>query len=114
MRRERLGVLIDERVVIQERIAIGGASRLVRRQFVVLLDRVELGVLVERLPLFRRLRRVCRLWLGRGLRRDLAFARHLRSAPDWAERFAFGALDICRIGAAPAFQVEVLTDGVIE
>ena len=76
--------------------------------------RVELGVLTEPLPLLWWRRRICRLRHGRRLLGHLVLAGHLGPAPDRAERFAFGTLDLGRICAAPAFEVEVLADGVIE
>jgi hypothetical protein len=38
----------------------------------------------------------------------------LWSTPDRSERFALGTLDLSRISTAPALEVEVLADGVVE
>ena len=50
----------------------------------------------------------------RGLRRRNFVPGQLRSAADWPERFAFGAFDLSRVGAAPALEVEMLADRVVE
>ena len=73
-----------------------------------------LGFVVGRLPLLRRHRRVASLWLNRGLLCRCIFAGELGAAADRPEGLAFGTLDLGGIGAAPALEVEVLADRVVE
>ena len=96
-------------------VILGLVRRQLRRQLERRLGLVRLSVFVERLPLLRR----------RGVREPASgaaaasaaasvFPAELGPAANRAERLALGALDLGRVGAAPALEVEVLADRVVE
>ena len=114
MGRQRGLRIVDERLMVHERVAFRGAGGLVGGQVLVLLQRPELGILLERLPLLRRSCRKRGFRFSGGLIRRRLFSRRLRSPPDRSERFAFGALDFGWIGAAAALEVEMLADRVVK
>jgi hypothetical protein len=102
------------RLILHKRVAVWRARGLVRGQLVVLLERMQLGVFVERLQLLGLRRGIVRFRLNRRPGWCHLLARHLGSAPDRAEGLAFCALDLGWIGATPALEVEVLSDRVVE
>jgi hypothetical protein len=104
-----------KRFVVHQRVSVRRARRLVRRTLILLFQCAQLRIFVERLPLLRRLVWRVRLGGGRWLRSRRRFlAGQLGAAAHGSERFALGAFDLGRVGAAAAFEVQVLADGVVE
>jgi hypothetical protein len=121
--------LARARFLVHQRIAIGSPSGLVGTQLFVFLERVELRILLKRLPWLRLRRRIGRFGLddrrrgGRLIAAQLLASellagrllpRHLRAAANRSERLTFGAFDLGRVRAAAAFEVEMLADGVVK
>jgi hypothetical protein len=57
---------------------------------------------------------VLRLWVSDWVGRRHALDRNLRAAPDRAQRLTLGSLDVGWVGAAAAFEVEVLANRVVK
>jgi hypothetical protein len=112
--REALAGLAGERLMLHERVAVRGLGGFVGGQVFVLLQSRQLRVLRKRLPLLGRRRRVGRFGLDCRFSRRHIFPGDLWPTADGSERFAFGTLDLGRIGTTPALEVEVLADRVVE
>ena len=88
-----------------------------RRRVVEFRRLVKLGVLRERLgPLLlgHGLDFGLRLEASLSLGRRRVFPADFGPAPNWTESLAFSALNFGGVGAAPALEVEVLADRVVE
>jgi hypothetical protein len=100
--------------IMHERVPLGGTRGVIRSHRVVLLVRLKFGILLERFPILLVGGCIPRLGLGARLYGSQFVACQLRAAPDRPERLALGALDLRWVCAAAAFEVQMLSDRVVE